>query len=184
MREILTVEKNNEVKVSNLLDNLEAAPMKRIRSRTLDELDALLGAPPVPIVLGGSAAVLLLQDRRDESRVLYERLAAVLDDPRPDARWGGALTYLVELAEAFEDAATAACVYDQLRDWSGEAVGLGTVEVVVGALLAEHREQVRHLVADRIDVTVVRDVGDGGDGAAPLGQRVARRAAGQHAFGR
>jgi DNA-binding NarL/FixJ family response regulator len=102
-----------------------------------DELSNLfLSAPPIPIALGAGAVSLLLEGRRDESRAVYERLVAVLDDPRPDARWGGTLSYIVELADAFEDAGTAARGYEQLRDWSGDAVGLGSANVVFSGAIA------------------------------------------------
>jgi DNA-binding NarL/FixJ family response regulator len=59
-----------------------------------------------------------------------------LDDPRPDARWGGALSYLVELADVHGDAVTAGRAYEQLRDWAGDAVGLGTANVVYSGAIA------------------------------------------------
>ena len=87
-------------------------------------------AAQVPVAMGATSAALHLTGQVGESRARYERLVRVLDDPRPDTRWAGTLSYLVELSDLHEDAATAGRVYDQLRDWTGDAVGLGNANVI------------------------------------------------------
>jgi DNA-binding CsgD family transcriptional regulator len=99
-------------------------------------LAAFAGGPPVPITQAVLAVDLLLAGRLDECRSIYDRFVRVLDEPRRDQRWSGVLDYLVELSAVFGDAATAARVYDELRAWTGDAVGFGTATVVYGGATA------------------------------------------------
>jgi DNA-binding CsgD family transcriptional regulator len=92
--------------------------------------------PPMPITLGAVAMNLLIEGRPDESRPVYERFRRVLDAPRRDPRWGGVLNYLIELSAAFGDAGTAGRAYEELLAWAGDAVGMGSVNVVYAGAVA------------------------------------------------
>jgi DNA-binding CsgD family transcriptional regulator/tetratricopeptide (TPR) repeat protein len=66
-------------------------------------LVALDDAPPMPLISSARAVVLLMLGRPDEARAIYEQLRGLLDNPVPDARWGGLLLMIGHLVVAFDD---------------------------------------------------------------------------------
>lgn len=90
--------------------------------------DVLAAAPPMPLIRANGANMLVLAGRPDEAYPVYEEMRAGLSGLVEDFRWAGLVLELAELAVTFDDAATAAVLFDRLapyRDCPG-TVGIPT----------------------------------------------------------
>jgi DNA-binding CsgD family transcriptional regulator len=105
-----------------------------IASRDFDALFA--AAAPIPIMTAAGAVIRLIRGETDEAAALYAAVRPLLFDPPRDTRWIGTVTYLLELAEAFDDAEAARLVLDQLEPFAGLPGALGVCTVIFRGALA------------------------------------------------
>jgi len=89
-------------------------------------VDTLTAAPPMPLIRAARALVLVLLDRRGEAYALYEELRSELHSTVVDARWGGLVLHLGELAICFDDATTADAVAGHIQRWREVPGSVGT----------------------------------------------------------
>lgn len=105
----------------------------------------LEAVPPSPLMAVFRANVLLLEGCREEARACYEQLRWMLDDPVVDVRWGGVVVQMIDLVEAFGDAAAAEILATHLKpyaDYPG-AVGIPTV-FFVGCVQGQYGRALSH----------------------------------------
>ncbi|MDT3442432.1 MULTISPECIES: helix-turn-helix transcriptional regulator [unclassified Pseudofrankia] len=91
-----------------------------------DYWPALEAFPPSPLMTVFRANTLLLEGRREEARVWYERLRSMLDDPVVDIRWLGVLMLLIDLVEAFGDPRAGEALATQLKPYAAYPGAVGT----------------------------------------------------------
>jgi DNA-binding CsgD family transcriptional regulator len=89
----------------------------------------LLRLPPHPLLLSTRAELYLTVGRLDEAHALYERLLPILGEQERDVRWQPVALDLLDLAEAFGDAAAAALLVPEFEPFAACAgtVGVPTV---------------------------------------------------------
>ncbi len=106
-------------------------------------LDAMA---PSPLMTVFRASALLVEGRTEDSRAAYEQLRPLLGDPPDDdTGWSGVLVQLIDLVEAFGDAAAARLLADQLRPYTAYpgAFGLPTA-LFVGAMAGPFGRALAH----------------------------------------
>ena len=95
--------------------------------RALRELE---GAPISALIQAPRAMVLDQLGRRDEARVIYQRLVPLLGAPPEYRPWWPLMYMLLELAERFQDTAAAPLLVGELEPYArGSVGGLGTSTV-------------------------------------------------------
>jgi DNA-binding CsgD family transcriptional regulator len=95
--------------------------------RALRELE---GAPISALIQAPRAMILDQLGRRDEARVIYQRLVPLLGAPPEYRPWWPLMYMLLELAERFQDTAAAPLLVGELEPYArGSVGGLGTSTV-------------------------------------------------------